>query len=129
MHLSSRSGVPFAIALLIASCGASDGRPDPSHDRWREWFSTRAFGEDPYFFFPAGATGHTGCPADRRLSYAGADSLGVELVVIDERGSAPLVRARCTVRFDELDGSPEVRTLPDGRAMWALRATAVERVR
>jgi hypothetical protein len=85
-------------------------------------FERREFGEDPYFLFPHGATGPTGCPAHQRLSYAGSDSVGVRLEVLDERGTTPQVRARCTVRFVELEGTPVVGTLPDGRAMWALRA-------
>jgi hypothetical protein len=76
----------------------------------------------PASAFPHGATGPTGCPAHQRLSYAGSDSVGVRLEVLDERGTTPQVRARCTVRFVELEGTPVVGTLPDGRAMWALRA-------
>jgi hypothetical protein len=109
-------------ALMAVSCASSDSSGDNSSERWRNWFERRQFGEDPYFFFPSGATGPTGCPANERLSYGGRDSVGVQLEVIDDRASQPQVRARCTVRFDELEGEPEVRALPDGRAMWALRA-------
>ncbi len=113
----------WAFALIVASCGSADGSSESSAERWRQWFERREFGEDPYFFFPSGATGPTGCPENRRLSYAGADSVVVQLSVIDERGATPQVRARCTVRFTEMRGDPVVQALPDGRAMWALRAS------
>ncbi len=126
MLWSALSKTVWLLVLVAASCGSADVRDDASADRWRQWFERRQFGEDPYFFFPSDATGPTGCPENRRLSYAGADSSGVQLSVIDERGSAPEVRARCSVRFTELQGLPEVRALPDGRAMWALRAVRSE---
>ncbi len=120
------SKTTWLLVLVAASCGSTDAVADTTAERWRQWFERRQFGEDPYFFFPSGSTGPTGCPENRRLSYAGADSAGVQLSVIDERGAAPEVRARCSVRFTELQGSPEVRALPDGRAMWALRAVRNE---
>ncbi len=107
--------------LMAVSCASYDPSVDGRAEQWRNWFERRQFGEDPYFFFPSGTTGPTGCPANERLAYGGRDSVGVQLEVIDDRGAQPQVRARCTVRFDELDGTPEVRALPDGRAMWALR--------
>ncbi len=112
----------YLVALLASSCASRDGSLDSVSERWRQWFERREFGEDPYFFFPQGATGPTGCPAHQRLSYAGSDSVGVRLEVLDERGTTPQVRASCTVRFAELQGVPAVGSLPDGRAMWALRA-------
>ncbi len=121
LPLSTSCRTACALLLLAVGCG-SQHVPDSTSEQWRRWFERRQFGEDPYFFFPAGTTGPTGCPENQRLWYAGVDSAGVRLEVIDERGTAPQVRARCTVRFTELDGSPEVRSLPDGRAMWALRA-------
>ncbi len=117
----------YLMALLAASCASRDASSDAVSERWRQWFEHREFGEDPYFFFPQGETGPTGCPAHQRLSYAGGDSVGVRLEVLDERGITPQVRARCTVRFTELEGVPSIGKLPDGRAMWALRAVRVVR--
>ena len=122
MSVPSHHPKPWMLLLLVASCAATEYRAPLDAERWRAWFDRREFGEDPYFFFPQGASGPSGCPENRRLSYAGADSVGIRLLVIEERGSAPTVRASCSVRFDELKGDPAVRTLPDGRAMWALRA-------
>ncbi len=121
MMWSAMSKLLIGLVLVVTSCGSADRDDAASAERWRQWFERRQFGEDPYFFFPSGTSGPTGCPENRRLSYAGADSLGVQLSVIDERAAVPQVRARCTVRFVELEGLPEVRSLPDGRAMWALR--------
>lgn len=112
----------WALALAVASCGSAERDAATANDAWRAWFQNRQFGEDPYFFFPSNTAGPTGCPENRRLTFSGADSLGANLLVIDERGSTPEVRARCSVRFDELQGSPQVKALPDGRAMWALSA-------
>ncbi len=120
------SKLTWLLLLVVASCGSTEAPSNESAERWRQWFERRQFGEDPYFFFPSESTGPTGCPENRRLSYAGSDSSGVQLSVIDERGSAPEVRARCSVRFTELQGSPQVRALPDGRVMWALRAVRDE---
>lgn len=125
MHTATRTA--WTLAFLVASCGFSDRSPESATEQWRDWFSRRQFGEDPYFFFPSNTAGPTGCPENRRLSYGGADTLRVQLTVIDERGAAPQIRARCTVRFDELLGAPTVQSLPDGRAMWALTARAAPR--
>lgn len=117
----------WALVLAIISCGSAERDAASASEAWRDWFQNRQFGEDPYFFFPSNSAGPTGCPENRRLSYSGADSLGANLAVIDERGMTPEVRARCSVRFDELQGTPQVKALPDGRAMWALSAKDMSR--